>query len=173
MTYLMFCSFLAPTTPAPTFPPELMGLPIAGGNHEGISVIEHASEPGSTALASSGAPGNFVVGHAGDDMDVDTNLGSDAVDGDSEFGQRLMRGRCKSAKWLVTVQRADETPSGLPRVVELELTDWSGNPCKESWSRARGRPTSAKCSLCGKPRRDGHYLILVILREKRDTNRAG
>jgi hypothetical protein len=98
MTYLMFCSFLAPTTPAPTFPPELMGLPIAGGNHEDISAMEHASEPGSTALAGSGAPGNFVVGHPGHDMGVDTNLGSDALDGDSDFGQRLMCGRCKSVK---------------------------------------------------------------------------
>jgi hypothetical protein len=132
MAYLMFCSFLASTTPAPTSPPELiiiMGLPIAGGNHEDTSAIEHASEPGSTAFAGSGAPGNFVVGHAGDDMDVDTNLGSDAVDGDSDFEQRLMRGRCKPVKWLVTVQRADESPSGLPRVVELKLTDWSNNPC--------------------------------------------
>jgi hypothetical protein len=61
MAYLMFCSFLATTAPAPTSPPGLMGLPIAGGNHEDTSAIEHTSEPGSTAIAGSGAPGNFIV----------------------------------------------------------------------------------------------------------------
>jgi hypothetical protein len=113
--------------------------------------------PGSTTIAGAGTS-DRALALAGDGIDVDSDLVSDAVLGDADFGRRLVRGYGKSVRWLVSVMSADALPSSPPMVVELESTDWGCEPCKEIlvsrtwpaptllvvWKANDGRPTSAR-----------------------------
>jgi hypothetical protein len=156
VAYLIFRSLVAPITPASTPLVQPAGLLIPGGDHVDVSDIELGSEPGSTTIAGAGT-GDRALALAGDGIDVDSDFVSDAVLGDADFGRRLVRGYGKSVSWLVSVMSADALPSSPPMVVELESTDWGGEPFKEIlvsrtwpaptllvvWKATDGRPTSA------------------------------
>jgi hypothetical protein len=160
LAYLIICSLLEPITPPSTPFANPVGLLVPSGSGLDVSTVAHASKSGSMALAGSGniPSANIVISHGSDTIVVDESLSSGPADTDADFGRRLVRGPDQSMKWLVAVLPADAPPSSSPTVVELESTDWGGDPCKEIlvsrtwpaptlpvvWKAIEGRPESAR-----------------------------